>query len=126
MIDNEESPPYEAVLAGTPVFSPTGKNVAYAALKEGRWRLFVDHVEQRAYDSIAEFSVRFTPDGSLPLALVERGERLALAVGDAVSRQDYLFPRGSLVLPITENRFMTIAARGNDFLRLEAEIEIKR
>lgn len=126
VIDKKESPPYEAVLAGTPVFSPTGQSVAYAALNKGRWRLFVDHVEQRAYDSIAEFSVRFTPDGSLPLALVGRGEQLALAVGDAVSRQDYLLPRGSFVLPITENRFMTIAARGDDFLRVEAEIEIKR
>jgi hypothetical protein len=126
VIDDKESPPYEAVLAGTPVFSPTGQSVAYAALKEGRWRLFVDQVEQRAYDSIAEFSVRFTPDGSLPLALVGRGEQLALAVGDAVSRQDYLFPRGSFVLPIAENRFMMVAARGDDFLHVEVEVEIKR
>jgi hypothetical protein len=126
VIDDKESPPFEAVLAGTPVFNPTGQSVAYAALKEGKWRLCVDHVELRAFDTIAESSVRFTPDGSLPLALVGRGERLALAVGDAVSRQDFLFPRGSFVLPIAENRFMMVAARGDQFLHVEAEVEIKR
>ena len=126
VIDGKEGPHYEAVLAGTPVFNPTGKNVAYAAFKEGMWRLYVDHIEQRAFDSIAEFSVRFTPDGTLPFSLVGSGERVALAVGDAVSQFDYLFPRGSLVLPVSENRLMMVAIRNEQFLRVEAEIETKQ
>ena len=126
VIDGKEGPPYDGVLAGTPVFSPTGKSVAYAAQKERMWRLCVDHVEQRAFDTIAEFSVRFAPDGTLPLSLVGSGERVALAVGDAVSPLDYLFPRGSLVLPAPENRLVMVAIRDEQFLRVEAEIVTKQ
>ena len=126
VIDEKESKPYEAVLAGTPVFSPTGESVAYAAQKEGLWRLCMDHEEQRAFDTIAEYSVRFTPDGSLPMSLIGRGDRLALAVGDAVTELDYLLPRGSLVLPVSENRLTMVAIRDEQFLRVEVEIESKR
>lgn len=126
VIDGKESPPHQGVLAGTPVFSPTGQSVAYAALEDGLWRVYVDNVEQRAYDSIVEFSLRFTPDGTLPLALVGRGDRLALAIGDAVSMQDYLIPRGSLLLPISADRFSMIGIRNEEFLRVEVEVESRQ
>ena len=77
---------YDGVLAGTPVFSEQGNRVAYVALKDDVWRLFVNGEEQRAYaNPVAEYSVRFTPNGMLTVAMIRRGERFALAVGDAVS-----------------------------------------
>ena len=125
VIDNDEGMPCEAVLAGTPVFSPTGQSVAYAVKKEGLWHLCVDHEEQRAFETIVEFSVRFTPDGSLPFLLVGRGDRLALAVGDAVTQLNYLIPRGSLVLPVSQNRLSMVAVREGQLLRVEAQIETR-
>lgn len=123
VVDGKESGPYEGVLAGTPVFNVTGESVAYAALEDGVWRVYVDGVGQRAHESIVEYSLRFTPDGSLPLALVGRGDRLAVAIGDAVSTEDYLVPRGSLLLPVSATRFSMIGIRNEEFVRVEAEVE---
>lgn len=123
VVDGKESGPYEGVLAGTPVFNVTGQSVAYAALKNGLWRVYVDDVAQRVHQSIVEYSLRFTPDGSLPLALVGRGDRLAVAIGDAVSTEDYLVPRGSLLLPVSATRFSMIGIRNEEFLRVEVEVE---
>ena len=123
VVDGKENGPYEGVLAGSPVFNVTNESVAYAALKDGLWRVYVDGVGQRAHESIVEHSLRFSPDGSQPLALVGRGDRLAVAIGDAVSAEDYLIPRGSLLLPVSATRFSMIGIRNGEFLRVEAEVE---
>ena len=36
------SPEYDTIMAGTPVFSPDGKRVAYAARKGAKWLVVID------------------------------------------------------------------------------------
>ena len=127
VVDEQEHGPYEGVLAGTPVFGSDSQNVAYLALEQGTWQLYLNDRKIRSYaDTPLEFSVRFTPDGRLPLSMLRRDDLLALNIGDAVSDEAYYFPRGGELRPVAANRFQILAARGQELLRVEAEISPRR
>ena len=63
VIDGKESPPYDGIAQGFPIFSPDGGRTAYAALKDNKWLVVIDGKESPPYDGIAQGFPIFSPDG---------------------------------------------------------------
>jgi hypothetical protein len=83
-----EGPPWQGV-AGLR-FGPEGKRFVYAALTGDRWRMVVDGVVERAFDSVEVEAVTFSPDGHRVGYIAEDGvcERAVIdgVAGDCVAR----------------------------------------
>ena len=52
MVDGVEGAEYEMIGTGTLIFSPDSKHLAYAAQRDGKWRVVVDDVEGELYEPI--------------------------------------------------------------------------
>jgi WD40 repeat protein len=62
MIHGKVEPPYQEI--ADIALSRDGKRLAYAALKDDKWRVVVDGKEQKPYDTIAAGTLQFSADGA--------------------------------------------------------------
>lgn len=60
VLDGEEGEKYDRIIAGSVVFSPDSRRLAYAAEKAGRFVVIVDHRESEAFEDI--HNPVFSPD----------------------------------------------------------------
>ena len=64
VVNGEESPVYEDIVAGTPLFSRDGRHYLYGALQSGKWVMVVDgRATGERYDGIGR-GAGFSPDGA--------------------------------------------------------------
>jgi Tol biopolymer transport system component len=81
VLDGKEGPPWDAVLGGTPTFSPKGDRHAYLARQGGRYVVVVDGQAGRPYERILR-PVLFSEDGRHVAYLADRGKHAWTAVID--------------------------------------------
>jgi len=90
VIDGKPVGPYESVAPGSPVFSPDGLTVAWAAMGEdGNWRVYVDGKAGPAFDSIVS-RLAFVRGGHEPVyvaRILSQGKySFAMVSGTGVGR----------------------------------------
>ena len=62
VVNGREEKQYDAILEGTPHFSPDSRRVAYAAGVGDKQFVVVDEREEKQYDAILEGTPHFSPD----------------------------------------------------------------
>jgi Tol biopolymer transport system component len=72
LLDGNEQKWFDNILAGSPVFSPTGEKVAYRAARGDKRLVVVDSTEGPLYDGLAR-ELLFSPDGSRLAYFASRG-----------------------------------------------------
>ncbi|MEX2215238.1 MAG: hypothetical protein WD768_13985 [Phycisphaeraceae bacterium] len=60
VVDEKESEDFDALGRGPATFSPDGKRLAFAGLREGKWRVLIDGEAGEAYEAIG--AILFSPD----------------------------------------------------------------
>jgi hypothetical protein len=81
VVDGKKGKLYDAILPGTPIFSPDGVSVAYAAKQGNRWFVVSDGKEGKRYDAILEDSIIFSKD-DIHLAYAARSSSASFVVLD--------------------------------------------
>jgi Tol biopolymer transport system component len=82
VLDGEASPKYDKVGQSGVVFSPDGRRLAYAALKNGRWFAVVDGKAGTEYDQVG--ALVFSPDGRRVAYGAKKGDKWLMAVDGQV------------------------------------------
>jgi hypothetical protein len=76
VLDGKQGRVCDAVLHGTPIFSPDSKHVAFAAYsawKGIKWSAVLDDVCQTEWDDVIFDSVRFQTNGMLSYLVAKQG-----------------------------------------------------
>jgi roadblock/LC7 domain-containing protein len=84
-------------LAGDPVFSPDGKQLAYSVVKDVQEMVLVNGVPEKAYDGIVPESVAFAADGTLGY-FARHGKQWLAVVGGRESKAYDTIDKTALVL----------------------------
>jgi roadblock/LC7 domain-containing protein len=122
VVDGAGGKEFDGIMAGTPVFSPDSKRVAYAAERGDKWVVVVDGAEGKEFDGIMAGTPVFSPDSKRVAYAPERGNK-RMAVVDGVEGKEYeAFLKGSRLVFDSPSQFHTLALRGDEFLRVEVEI----
>src|SRR5690349_6988136 len=66
---------YDQVGRNVVAFSPDSRRVAFAALRDGKWRVVVDGAEGEIFDAVDSDSIAFSPDGVDLAYVAARGGR---------------------------------------------------
>lgn len=105
-VDGRQQPVFEDT--GEAVFSPDGKRFAYAACKNGKWRVVVDGAEQKAFDAVAEGSLKFSPDGKNLAYAAAVGEKWTIV---ANGREGRLYDAVSHLTFSANGKYLAAIAR---------------
>lgn len=87
-VDGRQGAYYDAILAGTLIFSDDGRHIAYAAKQGGKSFVVLDGSPQKEYDAILEGTLAFSPDGARFAYGAKSGEK-AFVVVDGKEQQAY-------------------------------------
>jgi len=120
VVDGVEGKECDGIGARGVIFSPESKRVAYGAKRGGKLLVVMDGAEGKEYDGIANLA--FSPGGKRVAYAAVRADRWFVVV-DGVEGKEYDgFLEGSRLVFDSPKQFHTLARRGDEILRVEAEI----
>ena len=90
-IDGTETVKFEDVLAGTPLFAPGDKRLAYCVGEGGKWSVYNDEKKEGPYDDIGSVpaTFKFAPDGSRLVYAAAKDGKWSVISDGAQDRNSY-------------------------------------
>jgi len=124
VVNEEEGKLYDDILKYTPIFSPNGKRIAYAASEGNGLFVVVDGTEAKRYHSILKHSIAFSPDSKRVAYVAREGDKWFIVVdGKEGKRYDDILKYSPVFSP--DSKRVAYAARDGDKWYVFEETEKK-
>jgi Tol biopolymer transport system component len=120
MLDETPSPLYDGIAVGSPVFSPDGTHIAYAAQFDGKWQVLVDGKPGPGFDAVGNRF--FSPDSVHLVYAAQRGNKQLLVVDGTPGPAYDRMMKGSRIVFDSPNVLHTLAWRDNTVYHVELTI----
>jgi roadblock/LC7 domain-containing protein len=122
VVDGKEGKQYDGIV-GSPIFSPDGKRVAYAAVIGDKQFVVVDGKEGKQYDGIVGSPI-FSPDSKrVAYAAVIGDKQFVVLDGKEEKQYDVIITiRGGRIVFDSDERFHYLAVKDNKLYLVEKEL----
>lgn len=115
---NESEHAYEHVARNGVLFSPDSRHTAFAAVREGKWRVVVDGRESDPFDDVVAESLAFAPDGSRVAFVVIRDGNVTVYDGNIPGKPYSEIVGNALLFSPDGTRLAYVARAGDDRQRV--------